>query len=153
MPLHGADDVKKMIAKNKRDTNLSLRKIYIKGLSEIVKGTPVDTGRARNNWFLTVGSPFSLLAGRDEDKNGNDSEESLLTSPKTVLGKKIYFTNNLPYIGTLEYGGYPDPVKKGSYNKKKKKYIKLSKGGYSIQAPKGWVRAALMRMRNKIRSL
>jgi len=153
MPLHGADDVKKMIAKNKRDTNLSLRKIYIKSLSEIVKGTPVDTGRARNNWFLTIGTPFSLLAGRDEDKNGGDSEESLMTSPKTVLGKKIYFTNNMPYIGVLEYGGYPDPVKKGSYNKKKKKYIKLSKGGYSLQAPKGWVRAALMRMRNKIRSL
>ena len=147
MPLHGADDVKKMIAKNKRDTNLSLRKIYLKGLSEIARGTPVDTGRARNNWFLTMGKPSTKT---DE---GSQKRDETVKTPKTVLGKKIYFTNNLPYIGVLEYGGYPKPVKKGSYNKKKKKYVKLSKGGYSLQAPKGWVRAALMRMRNKIRSL
>jgi len=147
MPLHGADNVKKMIAKNKRDTNLSLRKIYFKGLSEIVKGTPVDTGRARNNWFLTIGKPSAKT-----DEGGQKRDETAKT-PKTVLGKKIYFTNNLPYIGVLEYGGYPNPVKKGSYDKKKKKYTKLSKGGYSLQAPKGWVRAALMRMQNKIRSL
>ena len=147
MPLHGADDVKEMIAKSKRDINLSLRKIYIKGLSEIVKGTPVDTGRARNNWFLTQGKPSTKT-----DK-GNQKRNETAKTPKTVLGKKVYFTNNLPYIGTLEYGGYPNPVKKGSYNKKKKKYIKLSKGGYSLQAPKGWVRAALIRMQNKIRSL
>ena len=34
--------------------------------------------------------------------------------PRYVLGKKIFFTNNLPYIGILEYGGFPKPVKKGS---------------------------------------
>jgi len=147
MPLIGREAVSAAIDDTVDSVNTSLRKIYLKGLSEIARGTPVDTGRARNNWFLTIGKPSAKT-----DEGGQKRDETAKI-PKTVLGKKIYFTNNLPYIGVLEYGGYPDPVKKGSYNKKKKKYIKLSKGGYSIQAPKGWVRAALMRMQNKIRSL
>ena len=147
MPLIGREAVSAAIDDTVDSVNTSLRKIYFKGLSEIARGTPVDTGRARNNWFLTIGTPSAKT-----DEGGQRRDETVKT-PKTVLGKKIYFTNNLPYIGVLEYGGYPNPVKKGSYNKKKKKYIKLSIGGYSKQAPKGWVRAALMRMRNKIRSL
>jgi len=147
MPLIGREAVSAAIDDTVGSVNTSLRKIYIKGLSEIARETPVDTGRARNNWFLTQGKPSTKT-----DEGGQRRDETAKI-PKTVLGKKVYFTNNLPYIGVLEYGGYPDPVKKGSYNKKKKKYIKLSKGGYSLQAPKGWVRAALMRMRNKIRSL
>ena len=60
MPLDGMDNVKKMIAKNKRDANENIRGVYLAGLSNIIRATPTDTGRARNNWFLSVGV---LLAG------------------------------------------------------------------------------------------
>tara|TARA_R110000772_G_C13112665_1_gene420922 strand:- start:26 stop:499 length:474 start_codon:yes stop_codon:yes gene_type:complete len=157
MPLKGMDNVKKMIAKNKKDSNIRLHAIFFDGGSEIIKETPTDTGRVRNNWFLTVGMPSGLV-GRSESKGGGGSLSSLTTIPDYVLNKKIYLTNNMPYIEVLEYGGYPDPVKLGSWNKQKKAYEKKSTGGYSKQlipfnTPKGWVRSNLIRMRNKVRSL
>jgi hypothetical protein len=74
--------------------------------------------------------------------------------PAYVLNKKLYLTNNGPGINSLEYGGFPNPVIKGSYIKKSKSYEKLSTGGWSNQIdPGGWVRKTLILMQNKIRSL
>ena len=146
MPLRGLKKTKQAVIDLSKKANKNLKGVYLAGLGNIIKETPVDEGRARNNWFLTTGSPSSsttTLTG--------DGQE--ITLPKNVLGKKIYFTNNLPYIGTLEYGEYPDPVKKGSYNKRSKSFEILSIGGFSKQAPKGWVRATLIKMQNKIRAL
>lgn len=145
MPIKGMKDVKKAMAKTKSQANMDIKGVYFSGLSAVIKATPVDEGRARNNWFLTVGNPSGLV-GRTDDKAGAGSDASLLTMPANVLNKKIYFTNNLPYIGVLEYGGYPSP----SQGTK-------TEGGYSKQlrpfkSPKGWVRATLISMANQIRS-
>jgi hypothetical protein len=147
MPIKGMDNVKKAIAKTKADSNIRLYSIFFDGLSEIIKETPVDTGRVRNSWFLTKGQPLSLSSGRSADKSGSGSISSLNSMPPSVLNKKIYFTNNMPYIETLEFGGYPNP---SSGTK--------TSGGYSKQlipfnTPKGWVRSNLIRMANKVRSL
>lgn len=152
MPLIGRDNVKKMIRENKKKRNQDIRGVYFAGLTNVVEGTPVDEGRARNNWFLSVGVPFSL-SGRTESASGGGSTRSLNSMPEYVLNKKIFYTNNLPYIGALEYGGFPNPVERGTYNKKTKSYEKRSGGGFSKQAPSGWVRATLIKMANKIRSL
>lgn len=146
MPLKGLDDVKKAIAKTKEQANIDIGSVYFAGLSAIIKATPVDEGRARNNWFLTVSNPSGLV-GRPKDLSGSGSDASLMSMPKNVLNKKIYFTNNLPYIGVLEYGGYPSPSKGDK-----------TTSGYSNQlrpfkSPKGWVRATLISMSNKIREL
>ena len=147
MPIKGMDNVKKAMAKTKSDSNVRLYALFFDGLSEIIKETPVDTGRVRNSWFLTKGQPFSLSSGRSEDKSGSGSISSLSTMPDKVLNNKIYFTNNMPYIETLEFGGYPNP----SAGTK-------TSGGYSKQlipfnTPKGWVRSNIIRMANKVRSI
>ena len=142
MPLKGRDAVDKMIAKNRSESNLKLRAAFFEGLGEIVEGTPVDEGRARNGWFLSVGVPFSLTSGRGDSKSGSGSLSSLNEMPKDILNKKVYYSNNLPYIETLEYGGFPNPTK-GS----------KTAGGFSKQAPGGWVRATIIRMGNKVRTL
>lgn len=150
MPLRGNVDLKKA----REILNTDLKGVYFDGLKNIVEQTPADTGRARNNWFLTDGVP-SGLSGRGENDSGSGSLTSVIEGmPKSVIGKKLYFTNNLPYINTLEYGGYPDPVK-GSYDKETKSYVKLSQGGFSLQLeePGGWVRKTLQKMKRKIASL
>tara|TARA_R110000868_G_C10336719_1_gene714784 strand:+ start:65 stop:505 length:441 start_codon:yes stop_codon:yes gene_type:complete len=146
MPLKGMAEVKKMIAANKKQANEDIKSLYFVGLRAIIKGTPVDEGRARNNWFLTVGNPSGLV-GREDSASGGGSEASLMTMPEYVLNKKIYFTNNLPYIETLEYGGYPNPSNGDK-----------TTGGYSTQltpfkSPKGWVRATLIGVANEIKKL
>ena len=145
MPIKGMGIVKEAIAKTKTQASMDIKGVYFSGLRTIIKATPVDQGRARNNWFLTEGNA-SGLSGRSKDKSGSGSEASLMTMPPNVLNKKIYFTNNLPYIGVLEFGGYPTPG------------TDKTTGGYSTQltpfkSPKGWVRATLISMANKVRSL
>lgn len=125
--------------------NKGLKSIYFKALADIVEMTPADTGRARMGWFLTVNNPTSSIAG------GGVSQ--LTKMPKNVLGKKIYFTNNTSYINVLEYGGFPSPVKNGSWDKISKSYIKLSANGFSKQAPNGFVRVNLKKAQMRIKQL
>ena len=132
--------------------NDNIRGVYLSGLTNITQATPADKGRARNNWFLSVGKASSKTRA-EGDKTGSGSLASLLKMPRIVLGKTLYYTNNLPYIKLLEYGGYPKNVKRGTYIKKQKKYQILSRNGFSLQKPKGWVRSTLTKMRAKIKKL
>ena len=152
MPLHGLDDVKKMMNKSKDDANTKIKGVYFAGLSNIIAATPADQGLHRNAWFLSVRAA-SVKTRKLKNKGGVNSINQLYKMPESVLGKKIYFTNNAPAISLLEYGGYPSPVKKGSYIKKSKSYQILSINGFSKQAPGGWVRSTLISMSNKIRTL
>ena len=99
--------------------------------SNIVKRTPVDTGRARSNWNVSIGSPNTKIT---DDVNRRVSFNEI---PDADGGPIYFITNNLPYIRTLEYGGYPSPVKKGSWDKKQKRYVVKSANGFSKQAPNG----------------
>lgn len=152
MPLKGLSNVNNAIDDLVMNQNNNVKGVYLAGLANIVSGTPADKGRARNNWFLSVDAPLNKTTAT-RSKAGSNSIRQALRMPRIVLGKKIFFSNNLPYIGALEYGGFPKPVKKGSYNSKTKSYEILSINGFSKQAPNGWVRKTIIQMANKIRSL
>lgn len=80
--------------------NKTIRAAKLEVSNRIQKGTPVDEGTARRSWQSTP----------------------LDSNP-------YYFTNSLPYIRKLEYGGYtskPETAK--------------TVGGFSKQAPHGMVR-------------
>lgn len=142
MPLKGRDNVDKAIEQTVINVNRDLRGVYLSGLTAMIKQSPVDEGRARNNWFLTTISPSSSTT-TSKSKSGNNSLSQLGRLPKNVLDNKIFFTNNIPYIVTLEYGGYPNPS-----NGEK------TVGGFSDQvAPDGWVRKTLKAMAKKVRTL
>ena len=122
--LKGLSDVQKAIDQTRINADKKIRAIYLKGLRGLILQTPVDTGRARGNWFLSVSSPVGVTA-----KSGRLSMiKAIKAMPKHILDKKIYLTNNLPYIVALEYG-------------------------HSKQAPKGWVRAELKRMLADVRAI
>lgn len=62
--------------------------------SAIIKATPVDTGRARANWFPSIGTI----------KHGTSTLTEVITTIEDAPGKVFYLTNNLPYIKPLEFG-------------------------------------------------
>lgn len=124
MPLRGLDNVKKAIDDLTIDTNDRVRGVIFQTLGNIQRGTPVDSGRARNNWFASIGAPSSETT---EALTGN--EISINDIPNFVIGKKVFFTNNLGYIERLEYDGW------------------------SQQAPVGWVRTELIRAKRALRKL
>lgn len=116
----------------------AIRATYIETANEIVMKTPVDTGRARANWFLTKNTP-SQKTIKGSNYNGRISEIRRKLGGE-ILGKVFYLVNNLPYIGALEYGGYPKNPEKGSKRRKGQGYQIRSINGFSKQAPNGMVR-------------
>lgn len=153
MPLLGREKVQHELEIgiiNRMNTNV--KGVWLSGLGNIISGTPADKGIHRNSWFLTVGAP-SAMKTTSKSKTGTSSFRQVAKMPAMVLGKKIFFTSNAPAMSILEYGGFPSPVKKGSYIKESKSYEILSTRGFSKQAPKGWIRSTLIAMKNKIRSL
>ena len=98
--------------------------------------TPVDLGRAAGNWSASLTVPVQGVS--DEIK----PQFSLMDAvTKQAAGEVYYFVNNLPYIRTLEYGGYPNPPKGG-----KGKTI----NGYSRKAAEGMVRVTLENVQSHI---
>lgn len=163
MPLKGLANVKKAMNVDIYErANENIKGVYLAGLGDIVGATPVGltaselvyntstSGTTKNNWFLSVGAA-STKTTESKSKMGLGSLSQLRKMPMRVLNRKLFFTNNKPNIVTLEYGGYPVPVKKGSLTKKG--FVKLSQDGFSLQATGGWVRSTLILMANKIRSL
>ena len=84
----------------------------------ITRKTPVLTGRARHNWFPTLGTPSSMAveetAGVSVTGEPNTAEEVARINTVTrklkalPLGQsEVFITNNQPYIQGLEDGKSP----------------------------------------------
>ena len=83
-----------------------VRKLGIRIDQGVVLGTPVDTGRARGNWLVGIGT---APAGTSEslDKGGSATIQAAITTigsyPVNAL-PDLWIVNNLPYIGRLNDG-------------------------------------------------
>ena len=110
----------------KARANIAIRVATIKTWGKIIRMTPVDSGRARSNWFigLSVGSEVNTVNRR---RGPQYIDRNL---PQDLLTTKVFMYNNLPYIETLEFGGYGEGPK--------------TAGGFSTQAPQGMVRVSLL---------
>jgi len=86
-------------------TGLSIDKAVIavcaKASTEIIRKTPVDTGRARGNWFATIGNTSTDTS---EVRTDGEAIGDAITTSMKASGNIFYLTNNLPYIRRLEYG-------------------------------------------------
>lgn len=99
--------------------------------------TPVDTGRARGNWQVTIDMP-----ARGEANVGDPVSAGRGVIDKSPAFCTIWITNTVPYITVLEYGLFdpenPGPNKHGQV---------LVSGGFSVQAPHGMVGVTLGELR------
>lgn len=95
------------------------KKIILEALSRVVKKTPVDTGRARGNWQVTIGSPATGtldIKDRKRRKPGTPAprtatrdaaaaqERALATISSLQPFASVWISNNLDYIIYLENG-------------------------------------------------
>jgi hypothetical protein len=80
------------------------RRAVIKRLfTRIVEATPVDTGKARDNWFPSIGAPVEM------DFDAVAGKRVTLTRVNDVVarmqgGETVFIRNNRPYIVALEHG-------------------------------------------------
>ncbi len=95
-----------------REVERVVRKVALRIDQVAVTTTPVDTGRAANNWFLTIGKP-TVRADRSADPSASEAlmeagtEAKKFKSGKGVLGS-IFIANNVEYIVPLD-GGHGKP--------------------------------------------
>ena len=83
-----------------------VKKSFI-GLSvDIIKDTPVDSGRLRNNWFPAI-NKYSAVKTDNIDKSGSVAISNVTSlSTRYKLGDTITLTNNLPYASRIEFLGW-----------------------------------------------
>ena len=97
---------------NRTDIDKWFRLITLGLYRDVIVGTPVDTGRARANWQLAIGSaPASVLnktdKGRPKSDSGASGSEVRKANQKMGVrkaGRSVFIANNLGYIGKLEEG-------------------------------------------------
>lgn len=95
--------------------------IVARAYDGIVRGTPVLTGRARKNWFVTLRAPSTRVIDGNQQVAEPGHWFSVTGEPLSVeergvletisaqlraapLGRKVYISNNLAYIADLEDG-------------------------------------------------
>lgn len=81
----------------------------------LVSETPVDTGRAKSNWLVSLNTSLresaeAYVPGHDgqtaaaNEQAALDQAEAVISHYTSGLGMSIHITNNLPYIGELNNG-------------------------------------------------
>lgn len=95
-------------------TDMAVRLIVEAGIDTIADQTPVDTTRAVSNWQVTVGAPAGgEVAPHVPGSVGGSGAATARAITKSrgraavaglKGGKPAFISNNVPYIGVLEYG-------------------------------------------------
>ena len=111
----------------------------------VILDSPVDKGRFRGNWFASSTTPETKVT-TNVDKTGAATVSRATAEVLTAADwQNMWLSNNLPYSEVIEFGGYPNPAKLGSWNKSEQRYEINTIGGYSDQAPSGVVRTNVVR--------
>ena len=114
-------DISRFVNRVKDGSNRTLRKIGVAGYQIVTNLTPVDTGRAKGNWY-----PGLNLIDRTATENvGFDATRADAEFSNVKPGDTMNISNSLPYIVQLENGS-------------------------SMQAPQGMVRRTMLLLKRKI---
>lgn len=114
----GADKIARIL--ENRTTGL-MRMATIEFYRQVQISTPVDTGRARAGWLITVNTPSDEVL-----PEGKYTYSAVIPDvPAITINDRYFIANNTPYIGRLN-------------------------NGYSRQAPARFVELAAMRIQTAI---
>ncbi len=111
-------DIKRFAKKTGLRLDTIVRKLALDGYAGVLFRSPVDTGRFRNSWRLSVGQPnlrteFAAAGTKKQGTAGSKSQQPaspaemsrvVEASRQAKAGTVVYITNNLPYAKPLEDG-------------------------------------------------
>lgn len=99
-----AKDVQKLIDKSMGRADQVIRAITLQLFSDVIERTPVDSGRLKGNWQVSIAAPITITTDR-MDKSGKRTKKA---AEKNIggAGTITYMTNNLPYAYRIEYMGW-----------------------------------------------
>lgn len=96
------------------EVNKEARAIGINLLNGFTRVTPVDTGRARGNWFVGINSPKRDIDLMRRALDAMNDGLRVFSMTKSLARKypEIIISNNLPYIERLNDGHSTQAPKK-----------------------------------------
>ena len=116
---------KKKVAKQVNNSaSKFIRKIALDGMRQLIRQSPLDTGRFKANWSTSINN---MDLGTTESTTAAFSSQSQAIR-YYKLGQTMFLHNNLEYAMPLEYGT-------------------------SKQAPRGWVRNTAIQMQKKMNEI
>lgn len=81
------------------------KKLALEALRLLVLTTPVDTGRARGGWIVSINEPSDEVKDRtDKSGSGTISEGTSAILQMQKLFSTVFITNNVHYIVYLNQG-------------------------------------------------
>lgn len=83
---------------------VAVKKIALEVLTRVVLKTPVQSGRARGNWFVTINEPDMSVADQVDPTGRLAIGEGTSVITAMPSAQTVIIQNNLPYIGKLESG-------------------------------------------------
>jgi hypothetical protein len=122
-----SDQIKKCKEKVDRIVTETHRATALAVYGELIQSTPVDTGRAKSNWWMDI-NRVSLEIREPDNGDAGQAQAESVSGKDTKPDDVIYISNNLPYINRLD-------------------------DGYSDQAPAGFVAAAVQVGVSKVKEI
>lgn len=125
------DDMqRRALAELEKKSNNLLRGYVLELTSRVKRDTPVDTGRARSNWNVSVGKPDTRTFEAGDERSSYAQQDTKKTAENArAVGQVNFWRGD---IGWLANG---------------LRYIRLLEQGSSKQAPSGMVRINIEGMR------
>lgn len=99
----------KIVSKNfGGNVEKTIRRAALAADTAAVLTTPIDTGRARGNWVVSIGQPVEVVKGQPGSPQAGEAEalaqgQSAVASYRLGAGS-IFISNSLPYIVKLDEG-------------------------------------------------
>jgi hypothetical protein len=128
-----------LAAKLEKDLETTARYATLELYTAVKYDAPVDKGRLRANFNVSQGSVDTTVTDSTDASRMDREIAKVMTLP---IGGVMYLSNSLPYARTLEYGLYPNPPKNPTGK---------TQGGYSIQAPQGYIRINALRFNDYVK--
>lgn len=102
--LMGTDGADKIAAITMNNITKVMQIATVEFYRQAVIATPVDTGRARFGWNITVKSPSLTVPPDGKYSMPNIEEHGIDTTFSVTPSQTIYITNRVPYIEKLNEG-------------------------------------------------
>lgn len=130
------DRLSTLAARVPRNVDKLVRAIALGIDQAVVVASPVDTGRFRSNWIVSVGSPtsatrppFTAYAKNSGPKLGETANaNAAIADASSKLGAyrgpaPIYIQNNLRYAAVLNAGRTEGPPARGSFQQPRPAWV------------------------------
>lgn len=119
--------IKKFVAKTKKDTDDVVKEIFLNLSTRIIERTPIgdptswqspapktyEAGTLKNSWYSGIGETPLSLDVRSPSTTGADARNNAFGTASKVVGNIAYIANPAPYAFRIEFDSWSPQAEAG----------------------------------------